>query len=203
LAGARLSGVSTAVVEAQQRPSACPRPTGGPCPGHRLSGRSSRQPCRARKSLAQPKTRVLAIAYSCDARDGLLLLVAPAQRRENTPHYVQFALAITFGFEGKNGIGTDTDAADVVPMGARLYDPATGRFLQVDPDFGGSANAYDSVGQDPLNGSDPTGLSGGWNAATLAYHNRQVAHAEYCKDHPDGSSIGADGSMTACGQRWY
>lgn len=39
-------------------------------------------------------------------------------------------------------------------MGARLYDLTTGRLLQVDPVFSGSANADDSVDQDPVNNSD-------------------------------------------------
>jgi hypothetical protein len=43
-------------------------------------------------------------------------------------------------------------------MGARLYSPATGRFLQVDPVFGGNCNAYDYVCQDPLNAEDLNGL---------------------------------------------
>jgi len=34
-------------------------------------------------------------------------------------------------------------------MGARLYQPQIGRFLQVDPVFGGSCNSYDYVCQDP------------------------------------------------------
>ncbi len=42
-------------------------------------------------------------------------------------------------------------------MGARLYSPATGRFLQVDPVYGGSCNAYDYTCQNPVNGSDLTG----------------------------------------------
>lgn len=62
-----------------------------------------------------------------------------------------------YGFEGKHGIGTDSDAGGLVLMGARLYDPALGRFLQVDPVFGGSANAYDYCGQNPINCSDLTG----------------------------------------------
>jgi hypothetical protein len=39
-------------------------------------------------------------------------------------------------------------------MGVRLYDPTLGRFLQVDPILGGSANAYDYTTQDPVNGFD-------------------------------------------------
>jgi len=66
---------------------------------------------------------------------------------------------LAYGYEGKHGIGTETDGANTVMlMGARLYNPATGRFLQVDPVFGGSCNAYDYVCQDPVNGSDLNGL---------------------------------------------
>jgi len=74
---------------------------------------------------------------------------------------------LAHGFEGKNGISTDTDAGGIVLMGARLYDPVTGRFLQVDPVFGGSCNAYDYVCQDPVNANDlggtiePTNSPGG------------------------------------------
>jgi RHS repeat-associated protein len=45
---------------------------------------------------------------------------------------------LAYGFEGKHGIGTDNSG--VVLMRARLYDPALGRFLQVDAVFGGSCN---------------------------------------------------------------
>jgi len=47
--------------------------------------------------------------------------------------------------------------AGIVLMGARLYDPTIGRFLQVDPQPGGSANNYDYVNQDPLNKDDLNG----------------------------------------------
>jgi hypothetical protein len=39
-------------------------------------------------------------------------------------------------------------------MGARLYDPYTGRFTSTDPIPGGSANNYDYCNQDPINNLD-------------------------------------------------
>ena len=47
-------------------------------------------------------------------------------------------------------------------MGQRLYDPATGRFLQTDPVEGGSANNYDYVSADPVQGRDYDGTCGFW-----------------------------------------
>ena len=61
---------------------------------------------------------------------------------------------------------SDTSSGTVL-MGMRLYAPTIGRFLQVDPEPGGSANAYDYVSQDPvdvfdLQGQKPIG-SFGWS----------------------------------------
>ncbi|MEU4117066.1 PA14 domain-containing protein [Kitasatospora sp. NPDC028055] len=44
-----------------------------------------------------------------------------------------------------------------IEMGARVYLPVLGRFLQVDPVPGGSANDYDYVNADPINGLDLAG----------------------------------------------
>jgi RHS repeat-associated protein len=45
----------------------------------------------------------------------------------------------------------------LILMGARPYDPTTGRFLSVDPVPGGSLNNYDYAGQDPINNYDLSG----------------------------------------------
>ncbi|MGI8427250.1 MAG: RHS repeat-associated core domain-containing protein, partial [Actinomycetota bacterium] len=45
----------------------------------------------------------------------------------------------------------------LIRMGVRLYDPSLGRFLQVDPVEGGSANDYDYGWQDPVNNLDLDG----------------------------------------------
>lgn len=49
---------------------------------------------------------------------------------------------------------------DVILMGVRLYSPALGRFLQVDPEDGGNATAYDYCAGDPVNCTDLDGKFG-------------------------------------------
>ncbi|WP_158711578.1 RHS repeat-associated core domain-containing protein [Streptomyces xylophagus] len=62
-----------------------------------------------------------------------------------------------YGWLGGKQRSSETPTGDIL-MGARLYAPTTGRFLSTDPVFGGSANAYDYVGQDPVNALDLNGL---------------------------------------------
>ncbi|MGE3238355.1 MAG: RHS repeat-associated core domain-containing protein [Thermoleophilia bacterium] len=61
-------------------------------------------------------------------------------------------------YTGKWHKKLDTTSA-LVQMGVRLYDPALGRFLSVDPVDGGSANNYDYALQNPVNVYD---LDGRW-----------------------------------------
>ena len=62
-----------------------------------------------------------------------------------------------------NYVGTAERKLDVnsglILMGARVYNPSSGRFLQADPVLGGSANGYDYVNADPVNASDPDGTN--------------------------------------------
>lgn len=61
-----------------------------------------------------------------------------------------------FGYAG----GLVDEHTDLVHFGARDYDPALGRWTARDPvGFGGGANHYAYVGNDPVNNIDPSGLS--------------------------------------------
>ncbi|WP_279354601.1 DNRLRE domain-containing protein [Frankia canadensis] len=61
-----------------------------------------------------------------------------------------------YGWLGSQQRSHDT-LSGVILMGARLYNPTTGRFLQTDPIPGGSDNPYDYAHQDPYNSFDLDG----------------------------------------------
>ncbi|MER7758038.1 RHS repeat-associated core domain-containing protein, partial [Kitasatospora sp. NPDC097643] len=64
--------------------------------------------------------------------------------------------ATRYGWLG--GKQRSAEAQDgIVLMGVRLYNPATGRFLSVDPVYGGNANAYEYTYGDPVNRYDLDG----------------------------------------------
>ncbi|MEV0822436.1 RHS repeat-associated core domain-containing protein [Nonomuraea rubra] len=63
-----------------------------------------------------------------------------------------------YGWLGSHQRSSDA-VGGLILMGARLYNPATGLFLQADPIEGGSANAYVSASADPINKSDLMGTA--------------------------------------------
>ncbi|MFE7129485.1 RHS repeat-associated core domain-containing protein [Streptomyces sp. NPDC057638] len=65
--------------------------------------------------------------------------------------------ATRYGWHGARLRSAGTPTGQLL-MGVRLYQPATGRFLQTDPVLYGSANAYDYADQNPVTNLDPTGL---------------------------------------------
>jgi RHS repeat-associated protein len=64
-----------------------------------------------------------------------------------------------YGWLGTKERGADTGSIGLVLMGVRLFSPATGRFLTVDPVYGGNANPY-VYPADPVNGFDLDGRFG-------------------------------------------
>ncbi len=72
------------------------------------------------------------------------------------PPYGKSGSAGPFGYTGQR---IDTETNGLYYYRARHYSPAWGRFLQTDPiGYNGGNHLYAYVGNDPLNGSDPTGL---------------------------------------------
>ncbi|GAA0368208.1 hypothetical protein GCM10009530_17730 [Microbispora corallina] len=77
---------------------------------------------------------------------------------EQTEYGLDRAINTSDRYEWLGGAQRASDTvADIILMGARLYNPTTGRFLQTDPVVGGNANAYDYVFADPINGIDLSG----------------------------------------------
>lgn len=82
---------------------------------------------------------------------------------------------VPFGFAG----GHHDSATGLVRMGARDYDPATGRFTAKDPIglAGGLVSLYAYVGGDPVNRNDPSGLGPNDRFVTIyRYHGHPVPH---------------------------
>ncbi|MCX4586362.1 RHS repeat-associated core domain-containing protein [Streptomyces sp. NBC_01481] len=66
-----------------------------------------------------------------------------------------------YGWLGTAARAGDTPGGHLL-MGARVYDPATGTFLQNDPVAGGGDNAYGYCSGDPVNCSDTAGTFDYW-----------------------------------------
>ena len=63
----------------------------------------------------------------------------------------------SLGWAHGRGAATLRLATPLVVIGARVYTPAGGRWLQPDPDVNASFNAYEYAVGDPINIADPTG----------------------------------------------
>lgn len=101
-----------------------------------------------------------------------------------------------FGFAGAY---TDQETGFLYLIN-RYYDPATGQFLTIDPLVQTTGQPYAYAGNDPVNGSDPSGLclnskginvGGACSAAQLAVMNQQLVQAE-------AQSAAADAAAAAC-----
>ncbi len=97
-------------------------------------------------------------------------------------------------------------------LGARHYDPTTGRFLSVDPVLEAGdqrqMNGYAYAADDPVNGADPSGtmtLSGGGGGTydgTCGSDNTCGSGGSGCRDNGTGPACGG-GSGGGCGNGVY
>jgi RHS repeat-associated protein len=77
-----------------------------------------------------------------------------------------------YSWQGSSQQPTELPSGTVA-MGARTYIPQLGRFLQTDPQPGGSANAYAYTYGNPTNESDPTGeLTWGFSQENTEYQQQ-------------------------------
>ncbi len=76
-----------------------------------------------------------------------------------TPFGEPIGTSTSTGWQSSHGVMEVTSSTPLIIMGARVYAPTLGRFLQLDPVAGGSANGYDYANQNPVHINDPTGES--------------------------------------------
>ncbi|MBT2231221.1 RHS repeat-associated core domain-containing protein [Nonomuraea sp. NEAU-A123] len=79
-----------------------------------------------------------------------------------------------YGWLGSHQRSTGDGTGGIILMGSRLYNPATGRFLQVDPIPGGSDNPYEYAAQDPINNVDLAGTKKKKKVPTLTASDVRV-----------------------------
>ncbi|MEU1731182.1 DNRLRE domain-containing protein [Streptosporangium sp. NPDC020145] len=95
-----------------------------------------------------------------------------------------------YAWHGAEQRSQDT-LAETIMMGARLYNPSSGRFLQADPVIGGGENNY-SYPTDPVNGQD---LDGKCWAYELGWSGYEWCYMTY-SDHPYHLLAGAVAKLT-------
>jgi RHS repeat-associated protein len=91
------------------------------------------------------------------------------------------------------------EAFGISQLGARLYDPAIGRFLSRDPLFlprtAATTNPYAFALNDPINRSDPSGLDPGCGFSTSASNDGDLC----VKEKGDTTTPGSSGDSGAAG----
>lgn len=101
----------------------------------------------------------------------------------------------TYGYVGAKRRSTN-DLGGLTLMGVRLYNPATGRFLSVDPVPGGNDNPY-VYPTDPIDGFDLDGRCGLWGHNTCMSHVKKFYNEH--KDAVNGALQLAVGAVALAG----
>ncbi|MFD5076503.1 RHS repeat-associated core domain-containing protein [Streptomyces sp. NPDC058371] len=114
--------------------------------------------------------------------------VAKVQRYDEYGNPLDAAAAAKYGSLGAYQRAND-GLAGYTLMGVRVYDPATGRFLQTDPVYGGNTSAYIYPG-DPIGQTDTSG--------ELNYRNQ----TKKTKNYTLGISRNCTGK-SKCSLTWY
>jgi len=131
--------------------------------------------------------------WTVDGAAGAVQLYYQDTTGFGTPLSAAGNVGTPFRFGGGNGCQTDADIG-LVLMGHRYYDTRIGRFISQDP-AGDGDNWYAYAGNDPVNGTDPSGLkmkpigNGYWE-------DENTGQVAFGLDGADlsGDSISADGS---------
>jgi hypothetical protein len=72
---------------------------------------------------------------------------------------------------------------------ARWYDPATGEFLSVDPDFNETLDAYGYADENPLDGTDPSGLYNAADDSIQCEYDPSACNPSNPEDQPTDTPI--------------
>ncbi|WP_406000272.1 RHS repeat-associated core domain-containing protein [Streptomyces sp. NBC_00829] len=105
--------------------------------------------------------------------------------------------AARYGWLGQNQRSAETVTGTIL-MGARLYNPGTGRFLSIDPVFGGNSNAYEYCSGDPVNCTD---LDGRFSRSRTKYYSWGRISASYWGPNW-GTGFGGVSIKIVANKRW-